>query len=112
MGARWQKLKSRLGTAAVLVFMLAVGSLVFWNMCGQGPYRDDCRVSLGCRSYLCLEHALRGEQQVPASGRCTKPCSKDDECGAGHRCVVLGAAARDDLPPFGKPTRACMRVLE
>lgn len=112
MGARWQRIKDRLGTVGVLMAILAVGSLVWWNMCGQGPYRDTCRVSLGCRSYLCLEHALRGDEQVPAEGRCTKACSADRDCADGDRCVVLGSAARDDLPPFGKPTRACMRVLQ
>jgi hypothetical protein len=105
------KLMDRLGTAFVAMLMLLGGGLVWWNVCGQGPYRDECRVSLGCRSYLCLEHALRGDQQVPAEGRCTKACTADDACGDGYRCVELGEAARDDLPPFGKPTRACMRVL-
>jgi hypothetical protein len=112
MGERWNRWKNRFGTATVLVGMFLVGGLVWWNMCGQGPYKDSCRVSLGCRSFLCLEHGLRGEQQVPAAGRCTKPCSKDEECGDGFRCVTLGGGARDDLPPFGKPDRACMRVLE
>lgn len=111
MGERWARLKNRIGTVGVLMAMIAVGSLVWWNVCGQGPYRDTCRVSLGCRSYLCLEHGLRGDAQVPASGRCTKPCSKDADCGDGFRCTTLGAAALDDLPPFGKPERACMRVL-
>lgn len=111
MGARWARIKDRLGTIVVLLVLLLVGSLVWWNMFGQGPYRDDCSVSLGCRSYLCLEHGLRGDAQVPADGRCTKKCSTDAQCGEGYRCVVLSSAARDDLPPFGKPERACMRVL-
>ena len=112
MGARWTRIKNRLGTIGVLMAILAVSSLVWWNMCGQGPYRDDCSISLGCQSYLCLEHGLRGDQQVPSDGRCTKPCSKDAECGDGARCVKLDGPARDDLPPWGKPDRACMRVLE
>ena len=111
MGARWTRVKDRLGTVVVLLAMLLVGSLVMWNVCGQGPYRDSCSHSLGCRSYLCLEHGLRGAAQVPADGRCTKACSKDGDCAGGDQCVVLDAASRDDLPPFGKPTRACMRVL-
>jgi hypothetical protein len=45
---------------------------------------------------------------VPSDGFCTKACDADADCGTGARCVVLGAAARDDLPPLGKPTRACM----
>lgn len=109
---RWGVIKERLGTVVVLIGMLAIGGLVWWNMFGQGPYKDTCRYSLGCRSYLCLAHGLRGEEQVRASGRCTKECSKDEACGDGYRCVKLGAGARDDLPPFGKPTRACMRVLD
>ena len=66
----------------------------------------------GSWRFLCLEHGLRGEEQVAADGRCTKECSSDEACGDGYRCVELGGPARDDLPPFGKPTRACMRVLE
>jgi len=111
MGDRLSRWKNRAGTVVVLVVIVAVGFLVFWNMFGQGPYRDSCSVSLGCRSYLCLEHGLRGDTQVPADGRCTKTCSKDSDCGGGDRCVKLDGAARDDLPPFGKPERACMRVL-
>lgn len=112
MGERWTRWKSRFGTGAVLMGLLLGSGLVWWNMCGQGPYRDTCRFSLGCRSYLCLEHALRGDAQVPAAGACTQGCSTDAECSNGDRCVTLGDGARDDLPPFGKPDRACMRVLE
>lgn len=107
----WARVKDRLGTIGVLMAILLVSSLVWWNMCGQGPYRDSCRVSLGCKSYLCLEHGLRGEAQVPADGHCTKACSKDADCADGDKCVKLDGASLDDLPPFGKPTRACMRVL-
>jgi hypothetical protein len=55
-----------------------------------------------------MHHELAGSAQVASPGRCTKSCDTDDECGAGARCVVLGADARDDLPPFGKPERACL----
>jgi hypothetical protein len=109
--AKWSVVKERLGTVAVVLGLLLVGFLVWWNMFGQGPYRDTCRFSIGCRSYLCLEHALRGDEQVPATGRCTKACAVDASCGPGYRCVKLGAGARGDLPPFGKPTKACVRVL-
>ena len=111
MGNRWARIKGTTGTIVVALGFVLLSGLVWWNMCGQGPYRDTCRFSLGCRSYLCLEHGLDGDQQVEAAGRCTKKCSKDEACGDGYRCVVLGGGARDDLPPFGKPTRACMRVL-
>lgn len=108
---RWTKVKERAGTVVVAIVILAIGALVWWNMFGQGPYRDTCRYSIGCRSYLCLQHGLRGDEQVAAEGRCTKKCSTDEQCGDGYRCVKLGPGARDDLPPFGKPTKACMRVL-
>lgn len=111
MGNAWARIKGTAGTIVVALGFVLISGLVWWNMCGQGPYRDTCRFSLGCRSYLCLEHGLDGDQQVEAAGRCTKKCSKDESCGEGYRCVVLGGGARDDLPPFGKPTRACMRVL-
>ena len=105
-----RKLARAVGTAVVVCVMLAGGALVFWNVFVQGPYGDTCSHSLGCRSYLCMHHELVGDAQVAGAGRCTKSCERDDECGAGARCVVLGDDARDDLPPFGKPTRACLRV--
>ena len=105
-----RKLARGLGTALVALVMLAGGALVLWNVFGQGPYGDTCSHSLGCRSYLCMRHELNGDSQVSAPGHCTKSCERDDECGTGTRCVVLGDDARDDLPPFGKPTRACLRV--
>jgi hypothetical protein len=44
---------------------------------------------------------------------CTRECGSDADCkDIGATCVVLGAEARDDLPPFGKPERACLRVLD
>jgi hypothetical protein len=99
-----------LGGAAVALVLLTGGVLVIWNVFVQGPYGDSCSHSLGCRSYFCLRHELAGEAQVEAPGQCTKSCERDVECGSGSRCAVLGDDARDDLPPFGKPTRACMRV--
>jgi hypothetical protein len=112
MALRWAVIKDRLGTVAVGIAILAIGGLVWWNMFGQGPYRDTCNYSIGCQSYLCLSHGLRHGEQLPSSGRCTKKCSTDAQCGDGYQCVKLSAAARDDLPPFGKPNRACMRVWE
>lgn len=106
------KLASRIGTVVVGIAMLGGGALVLWNVFGQGPYGDTCRFSIGCRSFYCLSHELRGEAQVSSGGHCTKACDADDECGAGARCVALTEASRDDLPPFGKPDKACMRVLE
>lgn len=111
MAVRWSVIKDRAGTVVVGVGLLLIGFLVFWNVFGQGPYRDTCRHSFGCRSYLCLKHGVRGDDQVPTDGHCTKSCSTDAACGDGYQCVKLGGAAKDDLPPFGKPTKACMRVL-
>ena len=49
--------------------------------------------------------------EVGTWSRPCRPCSTDEACGEGYRCVKLDGPARDDLPPFGKPTKACMRVL-
>lgn len=107
-----KKLLSRIGTVAVTIVMLGGGALVLWNVFGQGPYGDTCRFSLGCRSFYCLQHELRGSAQVSSAGRCTKDCDADAECGAGAVCVALSEASRDDLPPFGKPDKACMLVRD
>jgi hypothetical protein len=101
----------RLGTVGVLAGMLLLGGLVWWNMCGQGPYGDSCEYALGCRSFYCLHHGLRGSAQVTAPGTCTKSCDADADCGSGATCVVLDDFSLDDLPPFGKPTKACMRAV-
>ena len=104
---------SRLGTAAILIGMLVGGALVCWNLFGQGPYGDSCSYSLGCRSFYCLHHGLRaGSAQVTAPGMCTKACDTDAECGSGATCVTLDDFSRDDLPPLGKPDKACMRTYE
>lgn len=102
-------LLKRVGTAIVVLGMVALSGLVWWNMCGAGPYRDTCTHAIGCRSYLCLKHRLDASgKQLASPGRCTKSCSSDADCSGGDACVVLSEAARDDLPPYGKPTRACM----
>lgn len=108
---RWRRALGALGTLAVLLAMLGGGALVLWNVFGQARYGGACRFSLGCRSFYCVHHALDGEAQVATDGGfCTQACERDDACGPGARCVVLGAGARADLPPFGKPTRACLPV--
>ena len=48
MAIRWRVVKERLGTVVVVLGMLLVGALVWWNMFGQGPYKDTCRFSIGC----------------------------------------------------------------
>lgn len=101
-----------IGTVVVALAMLGGGFLVFWNVFGMGPYGDSCRFAVGCRSFYCLHHAQRGSAQVTAPGRCTKDCTDDSECGTGAVCVVLSEQARDELPPFGKPDKACMKVIE
>lgn len=100
---------TRIGTGVVIVGMVALSGLVWWNRCGAGPYRDTCTHAIGCRSYLCLKHRLDGSgSQIAGPGHCTKSCTSDGDCAGGDSCVVLGDAAREDLPPYGKPTRACM----
>ena len=102
---------SRIGTVVVGLAMLAGGGLVVWNVWGQGPYGDSCGHSLGCRSFLCVHHEMAGSDQRASSvGRCTKSCDADADCGANAVCVVLSDDAREDLPPFGKPTKACLQV--
>lgn len=104
------KLLSKLGTALFVVVVLGLGGLVAWNVFGQGPYGDACHHSIGCRSFYCVRHELAGSAQVASGGHCTKSCDTDRDCGSGARCVVLSDDARDDLPPFGKPDRACLVV--
>jgi hypothetical protein len=110
MAAGWRRALSVAGSILVGLGMLAGGALVYWNVFGQAKYGSSCDHSLGCRSFYCLHHELVGSAQLHGDGSCTQACERDDECGAAARCVVLGDAARDDLPPFGKPTRACMPV--
>ena len=100
----------KVGRAMVGLVMLGGGALVVWNLFGMGPYGDTCAHSIGCRSFLCLEHTQVGDAQVASDGHCTKACSADGECGSGSVCATLGGPARDDLPPFGKPDKACMVV--
>ncbi|MBA3455520.1 MAG: hypothetical protein H0T42_20675 [Deltaproteobacteria bacterium] len=106
------KVLSRIGTVFIGLVMLGGGALVLWNVFGQGPYGDTCQFSLGCRSFYCLSHELQGSAQVSSKGRCTKSCDADSECGAKAVCVTLSEASRDDLPPFGKPDKACMVVRD
>jgi hypothetical protein len=109
MGAR--QLFVKIGGVLVILVVLGIGGLVAWNMFGQGPYGDTCNYSLGCRSYYCVKHELRGERQWSApKGMCTKSCDHDAECGKDARCVTLTDDTRDDLPPFGKPDKACLHV--
>src|SRR5271169_1893268 len=107
-----RRLLSRLGVGLVALVMLGGGALVMWNVFGQGPYGDSCHYSLGCRSFSCVHHELVGSAQMSSAGRCTKSCDDDAECGSGAKCVVLSDDTRDDLPPFGKPERACLKVRE
>ena len=109
MGVR--SLLSKIGTVIIVVGVLGLAGLIAWNVFGQGPYGDACSYSLGCRSFYCVKHELRGERQWAAPhGTCTKSCDHDDECGSGARCVTLSDDSRDDLPPVGKPDKACLHV--
>ena len=106
-----KRLLSRIGTVIFLIGVVGIGSLVAWNIFGQGPYGDSCSYSIGCKSFYCVHHELRGDKQWTApKGMCTKSCDADTECGSGARCVVLSDESRDDLPPFGKPSKACLHV--
>src|ERR1700690_2703434 len=98
--------------AVFAVLLFAGGGLVVWNLFGQGPYGDSCSYSFGCKSFMCVHHGLRHEAPMNGPGRCTKSCDSDADCGAGAKCVVLDDATRDDLPPFGKPDRACLAELD
>ena len=101
----------RLGTVGVILVLAALGALVWWNIRGRSAYRESCRTNYSCWSFFCLRHfdsEASSGPELATPGRCTKSCTTDADCGAGARCAVLGPAARDDMPPFGKPTRACM----
>src|SRR5262249_40747988 len=102
---------SKVGTVVFIIGVVGIGALIAWNVFGQGPYGDTCKFSLGCKTFYCVHHELRGDKQwTSPKGMCTKECEKDDDCGSGARCVVLSDDTRDDLPPFGKPERACLRL--
>ena len=103
---------NRVGTVVVALVMLGAGVLVFWNVFGMKPYGESCQFWVGCRSFYCLHHVQRGSAQVSGPGRCTKECTADTECGSGAVCVTLTEGSRDDLPPFGKPDKACVKVIE
>ena len=105
---------SKVGTGLIVIGMLGIGSLVAWNVFGQAKFGGECEHSLGCRSFYCVHHELSGKQQVRAPhGMCTQSCDTDADCkDAAAACVVLGDEARDDLPPYGKPEKACLRVLD
>ncbi len=108
---RVRSVLSKISTVIIVLGVLGLGGLVAWNVFGQGPYGDQCSYSIGCRSFYCVKHELRGERQWAApTGMCTKSCDRDDECGSGGRCVTLSDDARSDLPPFGKPDKACLHV--
>ena len=96
MGVR--SLLSKIGTVVVVLAVLGVGALVAWNVFGQGPYADHCSYSLGCRSFYCVKHELRGERQWAApQGMCTKSCDHDDECGCG--CALRALSERQPRRP-------------
>lgn len=103
---------SKLGSVLIVAGILGIGALVAWNVFGQAKLGSECEHSLGCRSYYCVHHELAGAQQVRSPhGMCTRSCETDADCkAAGATCVVLGDEARDDLPPFGKPDKACLRA--
>jgi hypothetical protein len=102
---------SKIVGVVLLLGALGIGGLVAWNVFGQGPYGDHCSYAIGCRSFYCVKHELRGERQWRASqGMCTKSCDHDDDCGSNARCAALSEETRDDLPPFGKPEKACLHV--
>lgn len=103
---------AKLGTAVIAIGMVGGAALVAWNVFGQARVGSECEHSIGCRSFYCIHHERYGTEQVRAPhGTCTRACGSDAECDdIGGACVALGAEALDDLPPFGKPERACLRV--
>jgi hypothetical protein len=102
---------NKLGTWMIGIGLLVGVPLVLWNLFGQSRYGGTCSYSLGCRSFYCVHHELVGSAQSTApDGMCTKACDADSDCGSGAACVVLGDDALGDLPPLGKPDRACLHV--
>ena len=107
---RMRALFRLLGSLAIGILLLVAAGLVWFRLLDKGKYATSCEYSLACRSMYCLHHDLRGEVQVTAPGTCTIACAADAECGDGFRCVALSEPSLDDLPPFRRPVRACIRV--
>ena len=105
------KVLSVVGTIVVVVLLLALVALRYWNMFGQNDLGERCRGRAGCKSFQCLAHARRGAVETAVDGYCTAPCERDEEClPAGLRCVVPSQLALDDLPALGRPAKLCQRV--
>jgi hypothetical protein len=107
-----QKILRAIASVLLVLGIATLSGLVWWNRCGAGSYRDSCRYSIGCLSFLCLQHQWDPQQQkqMASPGHCSKPCDTDRDCSGGDRCITLDDSSRSDLPPFGKPTKACMQV--
>jgi len=109
---RWKKIWSWTATGLFLLGVFFLVALRWWNMFGQSGFGAHCRWTGGCKSFYCLRHELRDGVQVKSRGYCTKGCSSDASCAsAGLSCVKPGGGAKSDLPPFGKPSKLCMRVI-
>ena len=105
-----KKLLSALGTVAVVVAIAAMAYLKWWNVAGQGGLGEACESRAGCRSFYCLAHERSGGAEQRSAGYCTASCDGDADCAPGLACVVPSAAALDDLPALGRPSKLCERV--
>jgi hypothetical protein len=94
------------------VAVLAAGVyLKWWVIFGQVGVNEPCSGRGGCKTFWCLSHERRGQEDVPSAGYCTDKCTDDRDCEkSGLRCVVPTQAALDDLARFGRPQKLCMRV--
>jgi len=101
----------KLGTGVFAIGLLGVVAYFVWSRYGQRPYAAPCTYALTCRSLYCAHHeVVDGDQRASQAGMCTKSCDGDRDCGSGAACVELDDAALDDLPPLGRPERACLHA--
>ncbi|MBV8763002.1 MAG: hypothetical protein JO257_37295 [Deltaproteobacteria bacterium] len=110
MAVTAKKVLNAAGTVLVVAGLLLIAYLKWWNMFGQKGLGGACNSRAGCRTYWCLKHDFAGSAERVSSGYCTDKCSADGDCDPGMRCVVPTAAALDDLPSLGRPSRLCERL--
>ena len=111
MSMNWRRLGSALGTIVVVVGLLGLGYLKYWNIWGQKKLGGSCSNRTGCRSFWCLSHERVGSAEQKTDGYCTDKCESDADCDSpGLKCVVPTQEALDDLARLGRPSKLCERV--